>query len=90
MRRTSTPNANCVQFCEGTLSIIGEQSPGKFVSLGEIPTRPLGRTMAVDAETGRIFLVTADVDEIDPKADNLNQRYKVKPGTVKVLFLDPP
>ncbi len=46
--------------------------------------------MAVDAETGRIFLVTADVDEIDPKADNLNQRYKVKPGTVKVLFLDPP
>ena len=74
---------------EGTLSVIKEQSPGTFVSLGEITTRPMARTMAVDPETGRIFMVAPEVDEVDPKADALAQRYKVRPGSVQLLFLDP-
>jgi YVTN family beta-propeller protein len=74
---------------EGTVSVIDEQAPDKFVALADIPSRPFARTMAVDSETGRIFLVTADLDEVNPKAENLRQRYQIKRGTVQLLFLDP-
>ena len=74
---------------EGTLSVISEASGDKFVSLGEVQTRPFARTMAVDSDTGRLFLVTADLDEVNPKAENLRQRYQIRRGTVQLLFLDP-
>ncbi|MBX7199453.1 MAG: YncE family protein [Rhodospirillaceae bacterium] len=74
---------------EGTVSVIAERAPDKFEALGEIPSRPFARTMAVDPDTGRIFLVTADLDEINPKAENLRQRYQIRRGTVQLLFLDP-
>ena len=74
---------------EGTVSVISETAPDKFVSLGEVPSKPFARTMSVDPETGRLFLVTADLDEVDPKAENLRKRYQVKRGTAQLLFLDP-
>jgi hypothetical protein len=74
---------------EGTLSIISEQGPDKFVALGEVQTKPFARTMALDPATGRIYLVTADLDEINPQAENLRQRYAIRRGTVQLLFLDP-
>ena len=74
---------------EGTVSVISEQSPDKFVALGDIASRPFARTMAVDSDTGRLFLVTADLDEVNPKAENLRQRYQIRRGTVQLLFLDP-
>jgi hypothetical protein len=74
---------------EGTLSIISEQGPDKFVSLGEVQTKPFARTMALDPATGRIYLVTAELDEINPQAENLRQRYAIRRGTVELLFLDP-
>ena len=74
---------------EGTVSVVSEQAGDKFVSMGEIPSRPFARTMTVDPETGRLFLVTADLDEVNPKAENLRQRYQIKRGTVQLLFLDP-
>ncbi len=74
---------------EGTVSVISEQAPDKFASLGEIPSRPFARTMAVDSDSGRLFLVTADLDEVNPNAENLRQRYQIRRGTVQLLFLDP-
>jgi len=74
---------------EGTLSIISEQGPDKFVSLGEIPTKPFARTMALDPASGRIYLVTAELDEVNPQAESLRQRYAIRRGTVQLLFLDP-
>jgi hypothetical protein len=74
---------------EGTLSIIREEGPDKFVSLGEIPTKPFARTMTLDPSTGRLYLVTADLDEVNPKAENLRQRYAIRRGSVQLLFLDP-
>ena len=73
---------------EGTLSIIAEKSPTQFVSMPEVTT-PLGaRTMAMNLENGRIFLVTADLVRNKAATDAMH-RYTVKPGTVKLLFLDP-
>jgi DNA-binding beta-propeller fold protein YncE len=74
---------------EGTLSIIREQSPDQYVSLGQIPTKPFARTMTLDPDSGRLYLVTADVDEVNPKAERLRDRYAIRPGTVQLLFLDP-
>jgi hypothetical protein len=46
--------------------------------------------MALDAESGRIYLITADFtvnDKADP--DDARHRYVATPGTVHLLFLDP-
>jgi YVTN family beta-propeller protein len=74
---------------EGTLSVIRQQGPDHYVSLGDIPTRPLARTMTLDPDSGRLYLVTADVNEVNPKAERLRERYAIRPGTVQLLFLDP-
>lgn len=73
----------------GSLTVVRADGADKFELLGENPTQPLARTMAVDVQTGRIYLLSADRIEVDPKATNPRQRYAVKPGSVRLLFLDP-
>ncbi len=77
---------------DGTLSIIQEQDAQNFVALGNIPTAPLARTMSIDPATGRLYLVTADIDPNAP-ADAANtpgpHRRHIVPGSVKLLFFDP-
>ncbi|MGB7035720.1 MAG: YncE family protein, partial [Xanthobacteraceae bacterium] len=46
---------------DGTLSVVAEISPDNFVSLPAIPTQVGARTMAIDPESDRIYLVTADM-----------------------------
>jgi hypothetical protein len=74
---------------DGTLSVIAEMSSDKFVSLPPIQTQIGARTMAIDAKSGRIYIVTADmtVDESVAPAD-FRHRYSVKPNSVRLLFLD--
>jgi hypothetical protein len=46
--------------------------------------------MTIDSETGRLYLVAADVkvnESVDPK--DSRHRYSVVPGSAKLLFLDP-
>ena len=75
---------------EGTLSIIAEKSPDNFVALPPINTQFGARTMALDPDSGRIYLVTADFTQ-NPKAAASDPRHKyvITPGTVRLLFLDP-
>jgi YVTN family beta-propeller protein len=73
----------------GTLSVIREEDPDKFVGLGEVPTQLLARTMALDSVTGRIYLIAADRVEVDATASDPRKRYGIRPGTVRLLFLDP-
>jgi DNA-binding beta-propeller fold protein YncE len=74
---------------DGTLSVIDVKGADQFEPLGEVPTQPLARTMAIDPQTGRVFLVAADRDEVDPKATDPRKRFKVRPGSVRLLFADP-
>jgi YVTN family beta-propeller protein len=75
---------------EGTLSVIAEKSANDFVSLGEVTTAPGARTMALDPESGRIFLVTADVAASEPsETGGKPARPNFVPGSFKMLFLDP-
>ena len=72
-----------------TLSVISKISPDKFESLPPIKTQIGARTMALDPKSGRLFLVTADMtmDKAAGQSDH-GHRYHVKPGSVRLLFLD--
>ncbi|HEX5279485.1 MAG TPA: YncE family protein [Micropepsaceae bacterium] len=73
----------------GTLSVIQEQDADHFAALGDIGTVLTARTMAVDPQTGRIFLAAADLDPAAPPPTN-GRNLKTIPGSFKLLFLDPP
>lgn len=47
---------------DGTLSMIAERNPQSFDALTPVKTAPGARTMAIDPETSRVFVVTGDVD----------------------------
>ena len=74
----------------GTLSVIEEKNANTFVTVAGVATMPGARTMAVDPESGRLYLVAADTT-INPSADpsDLRHRYVVTPGSASLLFLDP-
>jgi YVTN family beta-propeller protein len=78
---------------DGTLSVIKEQDPNTFVSLGEIKTAVTARTMAVNPQTGRIYIVAADIDSAAAAAPSSAparfRRPPLVPGSTKLLFLDP-
>jgi DNA-binding beta-propeller fold protein YncE len=73
----------------GTLTVIHESGPDNFAVLADVPTQLLARTMAVDSETGRVYLLAGDRVEVDPTATNPKKRYGVRPGSVRLLFVDP-
>lgn len=75
---------------EGTLSVIAEKNASQFRSLANVPTIRGARTMDVDSETGRVFLVTADLDHVAPPDEPGGHPHMIfKPGTLKLYFLDP-
>jgi len=74
---------------EGTLSVIQQETPQHYIGLGDVPTRELARTMALDPKTGRVFLVTGDRVEVDPAATDPRKRFAIRAGSVALLFADP-
>lgn len=78
---------------DGTLSVIQEKDPNTFVALGEIKTAITARTMAVDPESGRIYLVAADIDSSAAPAAGSQpgppRRPALVAGSTKLLFVDP-
>ncbi|HUO99618.1 MAG TPA: YncE family protein [Rhizomicrobium sp.] len=73
---------------DGTLSVISEKSPDTFDVLPAVQTAYGARTMALDPKTGRIYLVTGDF-EANPNATDPRRRYTAKPGSAKLLILEP-
>jgi YVTN family beta-propeller protein len=74
---------------DGTLSVVAEKSPDDFSVLPAIPTQIGARTMAIDPQSGRIYLVTADMTVNQSAAPtDFRHRYRIKPGSVRLLFLD--
>jgi YVTN family beta-propeller protein len=75
---------------DGTLTVVAEKGPNQFAVLGNIPTALGARTMALNPDSGRIYLVTADFTVNDKaSAADARHRYVVTPGTMHMLFLDP-
>jgi YVTN family beta-propeller protein len=75
---------------DGTLSVIREMGPNSFALAGTVPTMPSARTLAIDPQSGRIFLVAAYIAKIDPPAAPGGRPHVTYvPGSLKLIFLDP-
>ena len=75
---------------DGTLSVFDEAADGHVTPAATVHTPVGARTMAIDPATGRIFLVTADVDRSTPPTKTAHGlRYHWRPGSVKLLVLQP-
>ena len=77
---------------DGTLTVIHEKDADHFEPMGSIQTAITGKNMGIDPSTGRLYVITADVDPaapVPPDKDGRMARRKTLPGTVKLLFLDP-
>ena len=71
---------------EGTLTIIHEDSTDKFSVIETIPTQRGARTMAIDAKTHNIFLVTAQFGPApEPTPERPHPRPSIIPDTFVIL-----
>jgi DNA-binding beta-propeller fold protein YncE len=69
---------------DGNVTVVHEDSPGKYTVVANVPTKRSARTMTLDLKTHALFLSAAD---FDPPASG-ERRGKMKPGSFVVLRLD--
>jgi DNA-binding beta-propeller fold protein YncE len=73
---------------EGVLTVVKEESPDKFSVAENVPTKRGARTLALDAKTHNIFVVTADFGpRPEPTADNPHPRPAMLPDSFVVLVV---
>jgi len=71
---------------DGTLTIVHEDSPDKFTVVDNVRTQRGARTMALDAKTHRVFLVTAEFGPLPPAMPgNERRRPPIVPGSFTLL-----
>ena len=75
---------------DGTVTIIRENSADNFSVAGTLKTFPGARTMTVDPESGRLFLVTAAVASVQPSSTPGGRPHvNYVPGSTRIVFYDP-
>ena len=81
---------------DGTITVIRELNADSFEPAGTVKTAVSGRTMAVDPQSGRLFVAAADEDPAAMAqfraalaAHQRPTRMPFAPGSLKLLFLDP-
>ena len=68
---------------EGTLTVIKEETPGKYAVLENVPTKRSARTMGLDIKTHNVVLPAAEF--LPPKEGE--RRGAMKPGTFVLLVV---
>jgi DNA-binding beta-propeller fold protein YncE len=71
---------------DGTLTVVKEDSTGKFAVQQTVKTRRGARTMALEPATHTIYLPTAEFEEAQAGA----RRPTPKPGTFMLVVVAPP
>jgi YVTN family beta-propeller protein len=75
---------------DGTLTIVDQDSPDKYSVLQTVTTKKGARTMALDATTGKVYVVTADFGPRPAAtAENPRPRPPILPGTFSVIVVAP-
>jgi DNA-binding beta-propeller fold protein YncE len=81
---------------DGTLTVVREESPGRFGVVATIPTQPSARTMALDPKTHRIYLSAATYGpspegntkaKAAPVGKGAGRRRNTVPGSFVVLVV---
>ena len=71
---------------EGTMTVIQQKDADNYSILENFPTQKGARTIAVNPETHRVYLPTAEYGETPaPTAENQHPRAQIKPGTFTIL-----
>jgi len=72
---------------DGTLTVVHEETPDKFSVVENVTTQRGARTMALDAQTHNIFLVTAEfAPPPAPTPENPRPRPPIVPGSFVLLI----
>jgi YVTN family beta-propeller protein len=75
---------------DGTLSVVQEVDAQHFTPLETIKTAPGARTMTIDERSGRLFLVAADIQKLEPPAKAGGRPHiTFVPNSLKLLYFDP-
>ena len=75
---------------DGTLSVIWEKDAQTFIPAATIKTARGARTMAINARTGRLFLVAANIAKIDSAITQGGRPHVTYvANSVRLLYLDP-
>ncbi|MFI4963779.1 MAG: YncE family protein [Caulobacterales bacterium] len=70
---------------DGTLTVIRQKDADTYAPVATIPTAISGRTMSIDPQTGRLYVAALDMEP----ATTAGARPKPRPGTLRLMFLDP-
>ncbi len=73
---------------DATLTVVREETPNQFSLVANAATVFGARTMALDPQSGSMYLVTAKLIE-NPKATSYRDRYTPVPGTFELLVMQP-
>ena len=75
---------------DGTLSVVGEASPGNYVLQQTVQTAPGARTIALDAKTGRLFLPAGRFETAPaPASAKPEPRARLIPESFAVIVVSP-
>ena len=74
---------------DGTLSVIAQLGSDQYAAIENVATARFGRTMALDPDTGRIYIPVADLERIDPHPATKWGAYVFKPGSFRLMMFDP-
>jgi DNA-binding beta-propeller fold protein YncE len=75
---------------EGTLTVIGEASPGVFAAVQNVETQRGARTVALDVLTHRLYLPTAKFGPPpSPTAEHPHPRPAILTGSFEILVVGP-
>lgn len=73
---------------EGTLTVVREDTPEKFLVLDNVMTKHGARTMTIDEKTHRVYTVTATFGPPPPATpDRPHPRPSIQPGSVTLYIL---
>lgn len=72
---------------DGTLTVVHEDSPGKFSVVDNASTAKFARTMALDTTNHDVYEVTAEIEEAPPAKEGERPRRSMKPGTFTLLVV---
>lgn len=75
---------------DGTLSVVGEKSPGNYALQQTVQTAPGARTIALDDKTGRLFLPAARFGApAAPTAADPEPRARLVPESFAIIVVAP-
>ena len=73
---------------EGTLTVVHEDAPDKFSVIDNVPTQRGARTMALDPQTHKLYLATAQFGPPPaPTPERPRPRPSIVPGSFVILVL---